>query len=690
MSIRGAKFGNYNDPYNNDLRTLSVATNQYPNNTAYVRPSDWPAIPSISAGTEKIYILYAVYPWGSGTYNYASYQCTGAYNVDWGDGTSENVASGVQVNHTYDYANANLSALTTRGYKTALITITPQAGQNLTNVNLCIKPTSPTGLNNLTNNNLEIVANLPNVTVLSLNNSSWPGLLLEKITLQQNNLTSGGGWNNSVFAHARGLKQIVFKDGPTPFAGMGSGSGDQVFVNNNSLRSIEYANTAPITPSLYWVNEFNNNWAWVEAPWMELGTVNNLTNLFLSCRNLVKVPAYDTSNATSMAGMFSSCTSLVEVPNFNTTKVTDISSVFNNCTSLNQVPRWDTANVTTIASAFATCVSLKEVPSTSGNNWNTSKVTTMNGTFAGCLNLLQGPDYDTANVTDMTNMFSACGTIIKTPDYNTANVTLLNTMFSGCTSLQIAPTLDTTKVTSVTGMFTNCINLKSVPAYNLANVTNGGSTMINTATGLVEFLPTNINTSLNLPAANFTANAANIILNNLSIKSAAANVLTMATNPGIDALVSKTSVTCTAGSTTLSIANTVGLSSGMVITGGNVANARACTANVNTITLTAHGLPANAMVSFNLANITGVANTPVYVTNATANTFQVSTTQGGPAITFLSNSTPNVQYGRYISSIVANTSITMTTPAGGSGTGTITFRVFDTTLATLKGWTVSG
>ena len=70
--------------------------------TGYVRPADWPALPTISEGEQKFAGLYAVFDSDS---NFIALSATGAYTVDWGDGsTPENIASGVQANHIYDYS----------------------------------------------------------------------------------------------------------------------------------------------------------------------------------------------------------------------------------------------------------------------------------------------------------------------------------------------------------------------------------------------------------------------------------------------------------------------------------------------------------------------------------------------------------------------------------------------------------
>ena len=98
----------------------------------WVRPADWPALPTIESSTQRIVALIAVTNDAS---NYVALLARGAYTVDWGDGSVVNYADNVRAEHQYTYSTLS-SSVTACGYKTALISITPQAGVNLTTLNL--------------------------------------------------------------------------------------------------------------------------------------------------------------------------------------------------------------------------------------------------------------------------------------------------------------------------------------------------------------------------------------------------------------------------------------------------------------------------------------------------------------------------------------------------------------------------
>ena len=94
-----------------------------------VRP-DWPDINSlVSDGDEKIVIQSAVFETGS---NFLGFRVQGAYTVDWGDGVTENFSDDADCGHFYTASVFPASSGSSRGYKVATATVTPQGGQQLT------------------------------------------------------------------------------------------------------------------------------------------------------------------------------------------------------------------------------------------------------------------------------------------------------------------------------------------------------------------------------------------------------------------------------------------------------------------------------------------------------------------------------------------------------------------------------
>ena len=106
---------------------------------AWVRPSDWLALTTPDISEQKIVGLHAVLPGN----NWVAFTLSGAYTVDWGDGVTENFAAGATAYRNLAWSSYNTSTLTARGYRQAIITITPQSGHNITSWNFLVKHNQP-------------------------------------------------------------------------------------------------------------------------------------------------------------------------------------------------------------------------------------------------------------------------------------------------------------------------------------------------------------------------------------------------------------------------------------------------------------------------------------------------------------------------------------------------------------------
>ena len=196
--------------------------------------------------------------------------------------------------------NGNIQNLITNGsgsllnYKQAIVTIIPQSGQNLTNIDLNIRH-NQSGLQLHNAGWLDIKLGSPNLSSLSFYNSNVTNILmrsLEKIEIINCNIQD---YTN-------------------------------LFRDLQKLRSVTINNI--ILPS-------------------------STVSMFQSCSQLTSVPLFDTSNVIDMNNMFDSCLNLKSIPLFNTSKVTNMSSMFSTCRSLESIPLLDTSSVTNMTSMFA-------------------------------------------------------------------------------------------------------------------------------------------------------------------------------------------------------------------------------------------------------------------------------------------------------------------------------------------------
>jgi hypothetical protein len=108
----------------------------------YTRPDDWLKLPPVVAGDEKAVALHAVFDTDA---NFCALICQGGYTVDWGDGSAaEDVASGVQAEHLYDYDDLDAITECSRGYRQAIVS-RPSTSRASTRRQDCRTPTRRSG-----------------------------------------------------------------------------------------------------------------------------------------------------------------------------------------------------------------------------------------------------------------------------------------------------------------------------------------------------------------------------------------------------------------------------------------------------------------------------------------------------------------------------------------------------------------
>ena len=220
--------------------------------TGYVRPSDWPVLPTVNSGDNIFVGLYAIFE----DSNFVALSATGAYIVDWGDGTTpENIASGVQANHIYD-PSAIGGPVTSRGYKIVTVTVTPQSG-DLTGLNLSKKHTRA-GLGSYSTGWLEIA-------------------IAGAFTSTGIVLSGSGGISN------RYLEKVVCLYGTSAVTTM-----TNMFYNCYSLQSVPLFDTSQVT---------------------------TMASMFNSCSSLQSVKAQNIKVSMSVSGCMLSTNAIVEIFN---------------------------------------------------------------------------------------------------------------------------------------------------------------------------------------------------------------------------------------------------------------------------------------------------------------------------------------------------------------------------------------
>ena len=447
---------------------------------SWSRP-EWRTLPSMTSTDQAFYGLHAVYPEDG---NFCALTASGAYTVDWGDGTTTNHTSGSQVNYIFDYNSTALvgtDSPVTFTASTSTVNRTAHGfanGKTVTFWNIA----STTGIVNgqvyyvinATANTFQVLTTLGG-SAITLTNDGTASLTRYKQAIVT--VTPQAGQTLTALSldvkhsqtgtqlYSAGWLDILVGSPNFSTTGLVIGqSSSTETVRKNSIERVRIVNLGS-TNTLE--SRFRNLRELVVVELPSTQSVTNMSSMFLSCSSLQTVPLFNTQSVTNMTNMFASCYSLQTVPLFNTQSVTNMNSMFNGCVSLQTVPLFNTQSVTSIGGMFASCYSLQTVPL-----FNTQSVTSMTNMFASCSSLQTVPLFNTQSVTNMSSMFNGCSSLQTVPLFNTQSVTSMSGMFASCSSLQTVPLFNTQSVTSMTSMFASCSSLQTVPLFNTQSVTN--------------------------------------------------------------------------------------------------------------------------------------------------------------------------------------------------------------------------
>lgn len=639
----------------------------------WTRPLDWLALPTIGASDQKCAMLVAIY---NTTANYVAFSATGNYTVDWGDGISENVNTGVTAQHRYNWADISNTTLTSEGFRQALVIVTPQAGQTLTNIDFQKRHTDVT-IASAPTPWLDIKIGITGSLILSNYISSVASFPLLKILTIENHTT------NLTSTWLRGNAENVA----------------QVYINKPGLNisssgpfqysdSLEYIWLHPTTTGSDCSNLFLFCTNLREAPYFNTAAVTNMSSMFQGCYKLRKVPLYNTSNVTNMSNMFSTCESLREIPLFDMVKVTNCTYMFSSCYALQQVPAFNIGGANCNAEyMFNSCHSLTKIPLI-----NVSTINNATNLFTSCFSLKEIAPLTFNNLAGNTNMFSGCSVLEYIPNIFTRSLGLTSTfssVFNLCESLKTLPNIPFAAGNTSTN-FGTIPALREFPSLNMQFATSS----INFTTRVFRSQLYNVRVTISYQNNMLDKVAINEVINNL-ITASTTQTLTITGNPGanINPALSRASGTTT-GSTTVTCSNTASFEIGTQVTGTGISDAISVTFTDtgDTVTLVNHGIPNGKLVSFTaITTTTGiVVFTPYFVVNATTDTFQLSLTEGGGPIALTNNGTGTMIYQTLVTAINPNVSVTIDIPASATGSPTLSYRNLNTQLAVMKRFTVTG
>jgi surface protein len=417
--------------------------------TPWVRPSDWLTMPTVTETDDKVVMLVAVYP-DAPTYEVFRFYSQDintnvgtTYQVDWGDGNIETVDHALDAYHTYNYTDLGLASapVTSEGWKQVLITITPTEGSSFRRLDY--HRSHPEFINiTFPNRVKEIIISTPYV--------SGPHWYL--------------GGSRNFFGDCK--KATIIKTGAITTA-------YNTFNSFYSLEEVDFegmdlsaaTNISGMFSSCYKIQEIPNHFG-------DTSHIQYFDVLFNFCPELLSLPEVDTSNALGMYYYIRDCRKLKEAHVVVPSTCRRCERIFENCHSLEKVTgSFDFTGITIsygVVNMFAACISLKEIPFT----FDCSVVERLDAFCSNMYWLETPPTFiNTSNVTNFSSMFTSCTALKRAPELDTSSAIYVNDMFSGCANLAYVPEYDFSSAQQCIRVFNSCWSVTSYPDFDFSSAT---------------------------------------------------------------------------------------------------------------------------------------------------------------------------------------------------------------------------
>lgn len=336
------------------------------------RPLDWlPIDHLVSATDQKIVILAAVYPNAKNWFN-VTIGSNGNWTATISDGTTVTGGSGGAINRSLNYADFPDNTLTKGGYKQALITITPNAGVNLTSVRFAERATGITGIYSTTF--LDMIISLPNASstvnspIVFFSTTGQQHYLLERVKVMSI------GTSTTLAEAFRGLRSMKLLD-------MNNCVGNVKNFFNFCVQG--YTGELIQGSELKWVKNFNANSATniqaafactnlIETPIITSNSLTNRNDTFNLCANIRKINAINCNGGTiGFSNLFSlewcDAYNIGANINFSASKLLSREALVNIFNNLNTVATTQTINITGCLGASSLTPAERAIAT--GKNW---------------------------------------------------------------------------------------------------------------------------------------------------------------------------------------------------------------------------------------------------------------------------------------------------------------------------------
>lgn len=422
----------------------------------------WIDLPTITSSDEKFAAVYSI---DDTTENYLRLYVsgTGTLQIDWGDGNTEIVTSGVWNEHQYDGANtyyANTDVSVTFGSNTVTFPSHPYA--NNMRISFYTSTTSDVYehtayfVANTTANTFQL-ATVANGTPISIGSGTGTILpykqALLQITASSNGATAGTITNINFNQRHTGL----------PFNYL------------SGLRDVEMS-----LPNATYFHFGDSAYQTPEA--LERLKIHNLqsrTNLAYAFRDMKKLESFDLSGTanvtyTDLVYGFYYAQSLTHIPDIDANINGRTQNMFSTCWHLRSIPRFNEyfTNNHQPFNTFVACRSIKRFDQPEmWFTFNNTSVTSVSSIISDCSSLLELPDFDFGDLSPGINMnallyYLRSLSTVKYIDFSKANN--LASLTSVSTRIRNLYTISAPLNTSMVNMF----QYTSVPEITVTDTAN--------------------------------------------------------------------------------------------------------------------------------------------------------------------------------------------------------------------------
>jgi hypothetical protein len=341
--------------------------------------------------------------------NFFAFNATGAYTINFGDGTTTNYASNTQANYEYNFNNSALDGTNCPVTFTAATNTVNRTAHGLSNGSIIRFYNIVTTTGILSNANYYVINATANTfqvaltasgSAVAMTNDGSATLLPYKVAIVTITPQAGQNWT---------VVNLGVKHNQTGLQVYGTGWLDLALSVPN------------VTGTLLTIGGVLTAHTLVERiNIVAVGALTSLASLFRNCRSLQSIPSLPSATAvTIMSSMFEGCASLQTIPPFpgSVAAVTVADRMFSSCASLQTIPPFpgSVAALGNMSNMFASCASLQTIPPFPGS---TAAVTTVNSMFANCSSLSAVPAMNQSGITSAANLtafISACPSLARAP-----------------------------------------------------------------------------------------------------------------------------------------------------------------------------------------------------------------------------------------------------------------------------------